>query len=161
MSNTENVPVERRMRQVLPKLEFSGITTPPRQRGKPVHRRGKAVLCFHERAQTVGGKRPRKEMARKDALHVQTRILDAGHQVIPQHAGVVLHPGPGEFVRFRLEGYLDHGFGLMPRRYSSNQSAKRSISLPMSGHPWFLPSRTTSLAVEPTPSQRLTKVWAW
>ena len=31
----------------------------------------------------------------------------------------------------------------------------------MSGQPWFLPSRTTSLAVEPTSSQRLTKVWDW
>src|ERR1035441_61920 len=100
-------------------------------------------------------------MPREDALQVEARVLDPGHQVIPQHAHLMLHPGPGELDGFLLEGRTDHCFGLRPRRYSSNQSARSSISLTRSGQPCCLPSRTTSLAVEPTASQPLTNIWAW
>ncbi len=52
--------------------------------------------------------------------------------------------------------WLDAAGGLMPRKCSSNQSAKIGRSFSMPAQPCALPSRTTSFASTPNSSQRFT-----
>lgn len=79
------------------------------QAQEPIGENSETEFLFAEGGEFFGDAELfQQEMARENALNVETRVFDVGHQIIAEHGGIVLHPCFLEVCGFLAEGVVQH-----------------------------------------------------